>query len=102
MNGYYIFSKEIADFLMSYQPADEHITSHPEIYKIGRIFNLINISDEMRQEIRNNVVKFYNRLMDNEIIYDENGKYNGRTDQWWKYSTAMMSVTTAIDYYKYL
>lgn len=102
MNGYFIFSQEITDFLMNYQPVDEHVTSHEEVYKIGRIFNLINIPHEKRQEIRNNVVKFYNHLMNNEIMYDENGRYNGRTDQYWKYSTAMMSVTAAIDYYKYM
>lgn len=93
---------EIAKFLMNYQPTDEHFTSNDEINMIGRFFNLININPEDRKEIRNNVVKFYDHLMDNEIMYDENGKYNGRTDQYWKYSTAMMSVTTAIDYFIYM
>lgn len=93
---------EIAKFLMNYQPADNHFTSNDEIIMIGRFFNLININSEDRKEIRNNVVKFYDHLMDNEIMYDENGKYNGRTDQYWKYSTAMMSVTAAIDYFIYM
>lgn len=93
---------EIAKFLMNYQPADEHFTSNDEINMIGKFFNLININREDRQEIRNNVVKFYVHLMDNEIMYDENGKYNGRTDQYWKYSIAMMSVTAAIDYFIYM
>lgn len=93
---------EIAKFLMNYQPADKHFTSNDEINMIGRFFNLININSEDRKEIRNNVVMFYDHLMDNEIMYDENGKYNGRTDQYWKYSTAMMSVTAAIDYFIYM
>ena len=93
---------EIAKFLVNYQPADEHFTSNDEINMIGNFFNLININREDRQEIRNNVVKFYDHLMDNEIMYDKNGKYNGRTDQYWKYSNAMMSVTAAIDYFIYM
>lgn len=93
---------EIAEFLMNYQPADAHFTSYDEINMIGNFFNLININHEDRQAIRNNVVEFYIHLMDNEIMYDENGKYNGRTDQYWKYSTAMMSVTAAIDYFIYM
>lgn len=93
---------EISKFLINYCPEDPHTTSFDEINMIGKFFNLININPEDRKKIRNNVVRFYDHLMDNEIIYGENGKYNGRTNQYWKYNTAMMSVTAAIDYFNCL
>lgn len=96
------FSKDVINFLMNYQPVDPHFTSKEEIVHIGYVLNLIDKDAATCQDIRNNVVMFYSNLMDNEIMYDENGKYNGRTEQFWNYQTAMMSITAAIDYFMYV
>jgi hypothetical protein len=76
-------------------------TSEDEIDLISETLNLCELSFEERTRTRNEIVRFYDNLMETEIIYDENGEYKGRTDKYWDLITSMQSVTTVIDYYKY-
>lgn len=102
MLQYVTFTPVEIEFLNNYQPADEHMTSMDEIEMIRKTFNLDDHDRNELMIIRNSVVKFYVELMDKEIMYDSFGEYAGRSDKYWKYNTAMMSVTAAIDYYKYM
>ena len=77
-------------WLKDYQPKDEHFTSFEEIAMISEKLGLEGMSDEQVQEKRNEVVMFYHNLKKNEADREKS----------WNYSTAMMSVTTAIDYVK--
>lgn len=94
-----IFGKSVSDFLIKYQPKDNHFTSKDEMKMICSFFCLDNMSTDEIRNLRNNIVEFYSKLMDNEIIYDDNGEYDGRTAQFWKYLYAMESVICAIDYF---
>lgn len=102
MVQYVTFTPAEIEFLNNYQPEDEHMTSMDEIEMISNVFNLDARDRNERMIIRNSVVKFYVELMDKEIMYDSFGEYAGRTDKYWKYNTAMMSVTAAIDYFRYM
>lgn len=102
MVQYVTFTSAEIEFLNNYQPKNEHMTSMDEIEMIGNVFNLDTRDRNERMIIRNSVVKFYVELMDKEIMYDSFGEYAGRTDKYWKYNTAMMSVTAAIDYFRYM
>ena len=96
-----ILSQDERIFLKGYMPADEHFTSKSEVELITNLFNL---KDKNANEIiilRNAVVKYYSLLMDDEIIYNDKGEYKGRTELYWMYSTAMMSVVAVIDMFKY-
>lgn len=77
-------------WLKDYQPKDEHFTSFEEIAMISEKLGLEGMSDEQVQEKRNEVVMFYHNLKKNEADREKA----------WNYSTAMMSVTAAIDYVK--
>ncbi len=96
-----IFNEIICNFLNSYKPVNQMFTSEDEIDLISETLNLCELSFDERCKIRNEVVRYYTELMENEIIYDENGEYKGRTDKYWDLITSMQSVTTVIDYYKY-
>ena len=93
------FTDDVEKFLINYHPEDEHMTSEREITLIAKVFNLETLTYDDFIKLRNDVVMFYSHLMDNEIVYGKNGEYSHRTDYYWQYSTAMMSVTAVIDYY---
>lgn len=95
------FNETICDFLNSYKPANDMFTSEDEADLISETLNLCELSFEERCKTRNDVVRYYTELMENEIIYDETGEYKGRTDKYWDLIQSMQSVTTVIDYYKY-
>lgn len=96
-----IFAESIYEFLKNYKPANRMFTSEDEIDLISETLNLPELDAEERCRTRNEVVRYYDELMDAEVIYDENGEYKCRTDKYWELINSMQSVTTVIDYYKY-
>lgn len=89
------FSKEVKTFLKGYMPEDKYFTSFDEIETIEKTLELKGKTFDEVQAIRNTVVLYYDYLMENEC------ETNGRTDAWWNFNTAMMSVTAAIDNFLY-
>ncbi len=81
---------EDLSWLKDYQPKDKHFTSFEEIDMISEKLGLAGLSNDKLQEKRNDVVRFYHALKVNETD----------KDKVWSYTTAMMSVTAAIDYIK--
>lgn len=96
-----LFNESIYEFLRNYKPQNRMFTSEDEIDLISETLNLTELDFESRTRLRNEVVKFYDESMEDEIIYDNNGEYKGRTDKYWDLIQSMQSVTTVIDYYKY-
>ena len=90
------FKKEQIEFLTSYCPKDDFFTSSEEIEIIRNNLELLGKTIDELRPIRNSVVKFYTKLKDNEL--NIKGKH---TDKFWKFHTAMMSVTAVIDTYIY-
>ena len=90
-------SQEALDFLMNYQPANQGVTSMKEIRAIINALNLDNIGDRDMRAMRNRVVEVYTTLMDEEVLFDTQGKFVGRTVKYWEYNNAMMSVCAVID-----
>ena len=43
------------------------------------------------------VVSYYTELLDNEIIYNENGEFPRRTKKYFVYLESLKSVTAVID-----
>lgn len=95
------FNESIYEFLKGYAPKNRMFTSEEEICLIADKLNLSNLTYEESVNTRNEVVRFYDNLMDAEIIYNEHGEYKGRTDKFWELVNSMNSVTTVIDYYKF-
>ena len=101
MNTMITFTEEQKNFMMNYSPENQHFTSCSEVAKIIDVFALHNADYNEIRNIRNGVVKFYYDICKAEIIYDDNGEYVTHTDNYWKYNTAMMSITAAIDHHNY-
>ena len=89
------FNSDVKAFLKGYIPVDKHFTSFEEIELVENKLGLKGLSREEIDAIRNTVVMFYDNLMDNEF------ELNGRTEKYYDFSTAMMSVTGVIDNYIY-
>lgn len=89
------FNSEVKSFLKVYMPEDRHFTSFEEIELVENQLGLKGLSREEIDAVRNTVVLFYENLMDNEF------ELNGRTEKYYDFSTAMMSVTGVIDNYIY-
>ena len=85
------------DFILEYTPANSHFTSLAECDAIITALNLKSYSAVELRHLRNNVVEVYTQLMDEEIMFDSNGKYKGRTDKFFEYLAGMQSVTAVID-----
>ena len=90
------FKNEQIEFLTRYCPKDDFFTSSEEIEIISNNLELLGKTIDELRTIRNSVVKFYTKLKDNEL--NIKGKH---TDEFWKFHTAMMSVTAVIDNYIY-
>lgn len=90
------FRNEQIEFLTGYCPEDDFFTSNKEIEIVANNLELSEKTTDELRAIRNSVVKFYTELEDNEFNIE--GK---RTDKFWKFHTAMMSVTAVIDNYIY-
>ena len=90
------FKAEQIEFLTRYCPKDDFFTSSEEIEIIRNNLELLGKTIDELRTIRNSVVKFYTKLKDNELNIE--GKH---TDKFWKFHTAMMSVTAVIDNYIY-
>lgn len=90
------FKNEQIEFLTRYCPKDDFFTSSEEIEIIRNNLELLGKTIDELRAMRNSVVKFYTKLKDNELNIE--GKH---TDKFWKFHTAMMSVTAVIDNYIY-
>ena len=89
------------EFLKGYRPVNRMFTSEAEIDLISETLNLCELSFNERTQVRNEVVRFYTELSELYIEYNEYGQFKRRLDGFWGIFTAMQSVTTVIDYYKY-
>lgn len=76
------------NFLSTYSPKDENITSREEMNQIADALNLKSekTTEELRS-IRNEVMDFYNEKMNQE--------------GWQKWMTPMQSVTSVIEFVMY-
>lgn len=83
-----MLTTEQKNFLTTYRPTEKHFTSKKEIKQILEVLKPDN-------ETRNEVVDFYDQLLDNAYIG------NTRTEEYYDIMEAMMSVTTVLDF-KYL
>jgi hypothetical protein len=83
-----MLTTEQKNFLTSYRPVEKHFTSKKEIKQILEVLKPNN-------ETRNEVVDFYDQLLDNAYIG------NTRTEEYYDIMEAMMSVTAVLDF-KYL
>lgn len=90
------FKNEQIDFLTNYCPKDDFFTSNNEIELICDNLEFLGKTIDEFRAIRNSVVKFYTELKDNELNIEKK-----RTDKYWKFHNAMMSVTAVIDNYMY-
>lgn len=96
------FTDVFYKFLNTYKPVSRMLTSEDEIDLISETLNLSELDADERCRTRNEVVRYYNELMDAEVIYDENSQYKGRTDKYWDLVNSMNSITSVIDYYRFL
>lgn len=78
------------DWLKDYQPKDKHFTSFEEVDMISEKLGLKDLTDDEVKAKRDAVVMYYHNLKKNETD----------KEKVWDYTTAMMSVTAAIDYIK--
>ena len=76
--------------MKDYQPKDKHFTSLEEIEMLSEKLGLKNLTDDEVSAKRDEVVMYYHNLKKNETDKEKA----------WDYTTAMMSVTAAIDYVK--
>lgn len=97
MNTYHFLSNSDREFLLSYAPKDDMITSSEEVELVEKKLQL-GMQKGWLTELRNEVVRYYRDCMGNEIIY-EDGKFVSRTAKYWRYNTAMQSVTAVIDHF---
>lgn len=84
-------------FLKSYRPEEDGFTSASEMMRIRDRLNLDNLNTDGLRKMRDRVVKFYSNLLDKETRYNADGTYAGRTEKFYGYNEAMMSVTAVID-----
>ena len=77
------------DWLKSYKPKDEHITSWPEYKMIAKKLELYDATPEHVQSARNIAVATYHEL-----------KKKATDSERWDLTNAMMSVTAVIDDFK--
>lgn len=92
------FSRIQYDFMMKYTPENSAFTSSSEIETIKNIFCLDQLPDVYKAKMRNEIVRFYTKLMDKEILFDATGEYKGHTDKYWPYMYAMQSIAMVFDY----
>ena len=82
------------DWLKDYMPKDKHFTDEFEIKEIADNLQLKSLTNEQLKEKRNEVVRFYDMLIDK--AFDKGEREKGHN-----YCTALMSVTAVIDDFKY-
>ena len=85
-------------FILSYSPKDRMFTSPEEVEKIVEVFNLELMDFEMNRNYRDAVVQFYDNLLKQETICDENGEYKGRTNKYDFYMLGLQSITAVFDH----
>ena len=85
-----ILSNEVKNFLKNYAPKNRHFTSEEEIELIKEKIGLAHyITTNDFNLLRNAVVYFYSKMMDNDMEHR------------WEISNSMMSVTAVIDHHMY-
>ena len=84
------------NWLADYKPEDRHFTSQAEMDMIALNLGLAGMTDEEIKAKRNEVVEFYSSL-------DEKVDWNSMEERELAYNRheGMMSVTAAIDHYKW-
>lgn len=92
------FSQIHYNFMMMYAPENPMFTTSKEIETIKSVFCLDQLPDVYKTNMRNEIVRFYTKLMDKETLFDATGEYKGRTEKFWQYMSAMQSITTVFDY----
>lgn len=80
-------------FLKLYKPEDQHITNWGEYNLVAKVFDLRTLDRKAICDVRDEVVVFYDGLMDS-VREQDRAKF-------WDYNTAMMSVTAVIDDFKW-
>lgn len=90
-------TSSINAFLKSYKPEEEGFTTAREMMRIRDGLNLDNLNINGLRKMRDRVVRFYSNLLDKETRYNADGTYAGRTERFYGYNEAMMSVTAVID-----
>jgi hypothetical protein len=80
------------DWLKDYKPKHVCYTDKFEMQEIADNLGLEYMSNEKLQEVRNNVVMFYSKLIDDSQV-------NGSTSENHDYNVGLMSVTTVIEHY---
>ena len=87
----------IEQFLKDYSPKIKFYTSVEEIERIETTLGIKDKTIDELEELRNIVVSYYTELLDNEIIYNENGEFSIRTKKYFVYLESLKSVTAVID-----
>ena len=82
------------DWLKDYQPKDKHFTSEEEIKMISEKLCLAGLTNEQLKDKRDEVVLFYDKLIEDAIMAGDHEKR-------WNLSDGLMSVTAVIDNFKY-
>ena len=82
------------EWLKTYKPAERHITRWPEYKEIAKQLKLYDSTKEHVCKMRDKVVEFYDKLMDDAIE-------KGERQKCYDYAEAMMSVTAVIDDFKW-
>lgn len=89
-------TKAFENFLNDYMPADPIFTSFDEVYIIKEkvigelIFENKELTPENVRQVRNQVVKFYDKFFESYT--------DTRTEKFYDKMNALQSVTAAIDY----
>lgn len=78
--------------LENYTPEDKHFTTFDEIDVVTTTLNLKQMNRCDIQNMRDMVVMYYSRLIENARVNDP--------DKFDFYNNAMMSITSIIDYFK--
>lgn len=93
-NLQYTYFIDTLDWLNDYKPKNEHFTDKFEMQEIADNLGLESMTNEQIQKKRDEVVRFYHKLVENAIMAGDHEKR-------WDLSDGLMSVTAVIDHYKY-
>ena len=90
-NTYFI---DTLDWLNEYKPKDKHFTDKFEMQEIADNLGLEKMSREQLTAIRDKVVLFYDKLIEDAMMAGDHAKR-------WDLSDGLMSVVAVIDHYKW-
>ena len=93
-NLQHMYFVDTLDWLKDYYPKNKHFTDKFEMAEIADNLGLKKASREELQQTRDNVVEFFDKLIDDAI---DRGDYEKK----WFHTIALSSVTAVIDHYKW-